>query len=182
MEKKLGVSIDSRKCNGDGICVEVCPMNHLECKQVEWIAINSKKEVHRVAGTAIDSFRNMIQNNHPLAGRHAFTRIVQAWDSGMDMVLRDTPALVMAHVPSDYPIGTVDCAIAFTYLDVAAPSLDLGTCWAGIMMIALAQSRELSRKLNIPDTHECRGVMMLGYSQYRYSRIVPRKKARILWM
>lgn len=150
-------------------------------QQVEWIVYNSPEEVKNVAGMTIELFKILIKNKHPLASAFHFERMIKLWDEGQDAILRGAPALVIAHTPKDYGMGTVDSTIALTYLDLAAPTLGLGACWAGILMLAISQSEELAGKLHIPENHSCRGALMLGYPKKNYFRIPPRNAPRILW-
>ncbi len=148
---------------------------------VQWIIFNSAEEVRMIAGLTIDLFKTMIQNRHPLAAAYHFENHVNAWEKGQDAVLRGAPALVIAHTPTAYGMGGVDSTIALTYMDLAAPTLGLGCCWAGILMLGISQSAELAGKLHIPENHTCRGALMLGYPKYKYLRIPPRRQPQIVW-
>ena len=148
---------------------------------VEWIVYNSPEDIKKIVGMTVDLFRTLIKNNNPIASAYRLERHVKAWENGEDAILRGAPALVIAHTPTAYGMGVVDSTIALTYLDLAAPSLGLGSCWAGILMLGVSQSPELAQKLRIPENHSLRGALMLGYPKNKYFRIPPRNEPKILW-
>lgn len=150
-------------------------------QRIEWIVYNSPEQVKAIAGMTVELFRTLIKNNNPLAAAYGLERHVKAWEKGEDAILRGAPALLIAHTPTAYGMGTVDSTIALTYMDLAAPSLGLGCCWAGILMLGVNQSEDLARKLHIPENHSLRGALMLGYPKNKYFRIPPRNAPKILW-
>ena len=55
------------------------------------------------------------------------------WEGGYDFILRGAPTVVVACSPADYGWGKQDCAIALTFLELAAEARGLGVCWAGYL-------------------------------------------------
>jgi len=150
-------------------------------QQVGWMVINSKKDMQQLSAMTIDMFRNMVVKKHPLSQTYSLEGIINIFDNGYDVVLREAPVLIIAHAPKNYSIGIVDCSIAVTYLDLAAPSLGLGTCWAGFLMMACPNWEPIQKYLNLPEGNICCGAMMLGYPKYKYQRMPARNKAKIIW-
>lgn len=150
-------------------------------QQVGWLVINSRDRVRALSGIAIDWMRSLVNEKNPVAQKYRMTGIVSAWDAGIDLICRGAPGLVVTHAPRDYTVAQVDCAIALTFFDLAAPSFNLGTCWAGFFMIAASHWPPLKQALSLPEGHECFGAMMVGYPKYRYHRLPLRKKARVTW-
>ena len=150
-------------------------------QQIGWMVISSKEDIYKLSSMTIDMFKDMIAKKHPMSQTYSLEGIIKTFDSGYDIVLRGAPALVIAHTPLNYPIGTVDCSIALTYLDVASGSLGLGTCWAGFLMMAYPNWEPMQKFLNLPEGNVCCGTMMVGYQKYNYQRMPARKKANIIW-
>ncbi|MCX6111891.1 MAG: nitroreductase family protein [Proteobacteria bacterium] len=150
-------------------------------QQVGWLVIASKKDIHKLSSMTVDMLKDMVAKKHPMSQTYSLSDLIKAFDNGYDVVLREAPCLVIAHVPKNYPIGVIDCSIALTYLDLAAPSLGLGSCWAGFLMMAIPQWEPIQKYLNIPEGNVCCGAMMLGYPKYKYQRMPFRKKAKIIW-
>ena len=60
--------------------------------------------------------------------------MVAGWDAGFDTVLRDAPVIVVASAPKEAMNGLGDVTLALSYLDLMAPTMGLGTCWAGLLL------------------------------------------------
>ncbi len=140
---------------------------------VQWLIIEKRDEVRLIAENVVGWLRG--NGNYP--------GIVAAWDdSGADMVLRDAPHLAVAYAHKDSIKPDVDCTIAMTYFDLAANSLGVGTCWAGMLMSAAANGHQpLLDALDLPADHKLFGAMMFGYPKYNYFRVPPRKPLHITW-
>jgi nitroreductase len=107
--------------------------------------------------------------------------IIAAWDAGYDAILRNAPALVVAYSPKEASNGMVDLTLALSYLDLVAPTMGLGTCWAGLLQSALLASPDLKLKLGLPAEYPYHYPMMLGYPRFRYYRLPERKPPKITW-
>ena len=104
-----------------------------------------------------------------------------AYDAGVDAVLRDAPALIVAYAPKTAGNGMVDLTIALSYLDLVAPTMGLGTCWAGLLQGMLRSWAPLKEALGIPEDYPYHYPMMLGYPQFKYQRLPERKAPKISW-
>ncbi len=146
---------------------------------VQWLIVPTREKVVQLTDLAVDWMRNAVEERDPMAEAYQMAGIVSAWDNGIDVISRGAPALVIAHGPEAYPIMTVDSAIAISYLDLAAPSLGLGSCWAGFFMAAAAYWPPLAEALSLPEGHKSFGAMMVGYPKYRYHRLPARNEAKV---
>ena len=108
-------------------------------QMVRWIIINSRDKVAALTAMAIDSFREMVKAQHPVAVQYRLDGVVAEWDKGFDRICRGAPALVVVNAPKEYTIASVDCTSALAYLDLAAPSIGLATCWAGCELVNVSQ-------------------------------------------
>src|ERR1035437_4361475 len=104
------------------------------------------------------------------------------WDSGYDFILRGAPAVIVACAPEDYGWGKQDCAIALTFLELAAEARGLGVCWAGYLTRIAAVHAPLRQALSVPDGYVVCGGLMLGERKYVYRRIPPRNPLRVQWL
>ena len=146
---------------------------------VQWLVVPTREKVIELTGLAVDWMRNAVKEKNPMAEAYQMGGIVRAWDNGIDIISRGAPALVILHGPEAYPIMTIDSAIALSYLDLAAPSLGLGCCWAGFFMIAAGYWPPLAEALQLPEGHKSFGAMMVGYPKFRYQRLPERNEARV---
>lgn len=144
-----------------------------------WLVIYEPKEVHRLAGLVIDWMRTLANAEPPHPMSFYFGLLANAWDHGLDPICRNAPHLILTHALKDSPMSSSSCTIALTYLELAALSFGLGTCWAGYVHMATA-SPSIQEVLNLPESHQCFGAMMVGYQKFDYHRI-PLRKMNVTW-
>ena len=70
-----------------------------------------------------------------------------------------------------------DAGIALTYGMLAAESLGLGTCWIGMVQVAIPMNREILNILGIKGM--VLGAFTLGYPAVKYRRTAPRPPLKI---
>jgi len=107
--------------------------------------------------------------------------VIAGWEMGIDAVLRGAPHLVLCHAPKDNMMARAAGTIALAYLELAAPSLDLGSCCAGFFDAALGFYPPLAEAVGLPEGHAGFGSVMLGYPRHRYHRMPRRNAAKITW-
>jgi nitroreductase len=107
--------------------------------------------------------------------------MIGAWDMGYNSVTWSAPALIVASAPQEAPTGMVDVSLALCYLELAAQTLGLGTCWAGVLEGALQGSAEVRESVGLPEGHPYHFPMMIGYPKRKYSRLPERKAPKITW-
>ena len=147
----------------------------------EWLVVDDREEVGRLAGLVVDWMRWII-GNAPEAAQHLHAEAtVKRWERGNDVILRGAPVLVVAHAEKGNRMAPSTCTIALTYLELAAPSLGLGGCWAGYFHAAAATFPPLQEALALPDGHLTYGGLMLGYPRFKYHRLPPRKTPHVTW-
>jgi len=150
-------------------------------QQVYWLVIEGRDKLHHMASLVADWMRLMLQHSQDEALKSRYGRVVEAWDQGVDRILRGAPQVIIAHAPaSEFGVAT-DCAISLVYLELAAYSQGLGTCWAGFLTTAATYYPPLQEVLQLPEGHQPYGALMLGYPLYKYHRIPQRQPARITW-
>ena len=141
-------------------------------QQVGWIVTVSPEKVHELAGVIADFF--IKSNGHP--------KYAALWNKGQDTFLRSAPSLAVAYAAADSIWGHADCAIALTFMEIAAVSRGLGTCWAGLLTAAATHSETVRQALGVPEGQAVRGGLMLGYPKVRYPKVPPRNPARVSWL
>jgi len=138
---------------------------------LHWIVVEGKDKVHELAQSVIDGSR--------AAG--VSTALLKLWEDGYDIVLRGAPTVVVACAPEEYAWRKEDCAIALTYLELAAEARGLGVCWAGYLTRVCATHAPLREMLSVPAGFAVCGGLMLGEGTYAYRRIPPRKPLSVQW-
>jgi len=146
---------------------------------VEWLVFTDKARVRSLAEAAVQWMRGMQQEGS--AAPPYVPLVVGAWNAGYDAVLRNAPALVVATAPEGTGNGMVDLTLALSYLELAAPTLGLGTCWAGLLRRAMRNDSSLREKVGVPPEHPNYYPMMVGYNKFSYHRLPERKPPKITW-
>lgn len=150
-------------------------------QRVEWAVFTDRKQMREFAEMTVDCLRKVVQENFPAVVPSYLPRIVAAWDAGNDSVLRNAPVLIVASAPEEVANGMADVVLCLSYLDLAAPSMGLGTCWCGLVQRGLRQWPPLREAIGLPEGHTHHFPIMLGYPQIKYHRLPERKPPKIVW-
>ena len=148
---------------------------------VEWLVFNDKDAVREFAKMSAEWARAMLKKNPNAVKNPYIPGIVAAWDAGYDAVLRGAPALVVASAPKTDLNGTVNLTLALSYLELAAPNMGFGACWAGLLKGAMLSWPPLQKAIGLPEDHTHYYPMMLGYPKAKYFRLPERKEPKITW-
>ncbi len=148
---------------------------------VNWLVIENAGEVSLLTGLVIEWMRHTINEEPEIAKSMNMKRLVDDWNKGIDRICRSAPHVIVAHTREDLTGAQTSCAIALTYLELAAFSAGLGACWAGFFNAAANFYPPMKEALGLPDGHQSFGAMMIGYPRYQYHRIPLRKKAIVTW-
>ncbi|MFO7751929.1 MAG: nitroreductase family protein [Desulfobacteraceae bacterium] len=148
---------------------------------VRWNVIHDRNRLDNLISHVVDWMRYMIKEQPEAARMMNMERVVAAKESGIDTICRGAPHVITAHGLKEDRTASAACVIAVTYLDLAAPSLGLGTCWAGFFNAAATFWPPMKESLALPAGHEPYASMMIGYPKYRYHRLPLRKPPEITW-
>ncbi|MEN8190654.1 MAG: nitroreductase family protein [Thermodesulfobacteriota bacterium] len=142
------------------------------CQPVHWLMVEDPGEVRRLAGIVVEFMREL----------KLFPGLLRAWDHGVDKVLRGAPHLAVAHARehvSEHPLE--DCTLAAAYMELAAHSHGLGSCWAGFLVQAARSYEPLIEALDLPENHQVHAALMLGYPKFSYRHIPKRDPVKVQW-
>jgi nitroreductase/NAD-dependent dihydropyrimidine dehydrogenase PreA subunit len=90
-------------------------------------------------------------------------------------VFRNAPAVILAHDLASNPLGAINCAVALRNMELLAPAMSLGTCWTGYMIsAAVRKPKIINALLDLDETRQIHGGIMVGYPKYRYPCKIPR--------
>ena len=104
-------------------------------------------------------------------------------DNGIDGIFRGAPNLVLAIANNNFSRGRENSIFSLAYLELYAPSLGLGSCWAGLFEIcALAPNSPMLTLFNIPEGKKITGAVMVGYPKYRFKRLVERDPLEVTFI
>jgi len=141
-------------------------------QKLHWIVVEGGEKVRALSAEVMNWLRTS----------DSYPAMLAEWESGYDRVLRGAPTVVVACAPEDYGFGKQDCAIALTFLELAAEARGLGVCWAGYLTRVAALHAPLRQALSVPEGYAVCGGLMLGEHKYVYRLIPPRKPLSVQWL
>ncbi len=147
---------------------------------LSYIIVRDKKILEQATEIIIQWMEQQLKN----PSHFSFPRHVQTYrDTGKDTVLRNAPHLILATSPKDFKNGIKNTISAFSYLELFAPTLGLGSCWAGLFeMCAFSNYYPLLQLFNIPENTVITGAVMVGYPKYKYKKLVDRNPLNVTFI
>ena len=148
---------------------------------VTWTVHTDEQKIREIADSTINWMREAVESSgsSPLASY--LPMIIAAYDAGINSITHGAPCLIFASTPGTYDNGMVDLSIALSYLELAAVSAGLGTCWLGLITRALKYYAPLQQMIGLPEGHTNFYPMVLGYPKFKYHYLPERKPANIFW-
>jgi len=153
-------------------------------QDVEWLVIDSKKELEHIEALGADWLEWVIKNFPKAAAESDMKEKLERQRKNHNEFLRGAPSLIITHADkgsSTAPLAPVDSANALSFLDLTADSLGLGTCWAGYVYLMANYFPAFQEALALPEGHVVYGCVMLGYNKFKHYRIPVRKAPKIIW-
>jgi len=143
----------------------------INIQPVRWLVVEKRADVRHLAELVAGWMR--------VAGYAP--RYLAAWEKGRDMILRGAPHLVLACGSAENDWASIDCAIAVTYLELAAQAQGVGTCWSGLLARAAGANPSIREFVGLEDSLKIYGAVMIGFPKFQYRRIPNRNDAVIKW-
>jgi len=156
------------------------PSGH-NTQPVQWLVIYGGDRVRQLATIVIDWMRHLVREQSPLAEMFHMDRVIRSWELGNERIFRGAPHLIVTHAHKETRTAPSSSTIALAYLELMAPVLGLGACWAGYFMAAAAFWPPAFEFIELPQDHSVFGAMMVGYPKYRYQRLPARNQPKITW-
>jgi len=148
---------------------------------LRWMVHTDEAGIKKMAELTIEWMRSVIASGSDNNMASYLPMIIAAWDAGVNTVTHDAPCIVFASAPGAYENGMVDLSIALSYFELMAMSSGLGTCWLGLMAMALKDSDPLKEAAGLPKSHTHFYPMVVGYPKFKYHRLPERKPANVVW-
>ncbi|MBU3113641.1 nitroreductase family protein [Clostridium lacusfryxellense] len=104
-------------------------------------------------------------------------------EDGIDTILRGAPNLIITTADKDFSGARGNSISCLTYLELFAPSIGLGTCWAGFFeYCAGIKGSPLLKLFNIPEGKIITAAVMVGYPKYSYKKLVDRNPLEVTYL
>ena len=87
----------------------------------------------------------------------------------------DVARILMGTADETFARGRENTILSFAYVELYAPSIGLGTCWAGLLEAAFFSGfSSLPDLMKIPEGRQFTGALMVGYPKIAFRRLVDR--------
>ncbi len=138
---------------------------------ISYLIVDDKKTIQLAVEECINWFENNETLSKVLAGMISGYK-----NTKVDTILRDAPSIIITLADEDFRNGRENSVLSLSYLELYAPSLGLGSCWAGVFEIcARSDNSPMYKIFNIPEKKKITGVVMVGYPKYSFKRFTERQ-------
>jgi len=172
-------TVEPEKINRLLHAASYAPSGH-NVQPAKWLLISGNDKTEKVAGITADWMRGVINDMPELAKSMQLERVVAAWEKNKDMILRSAPHLLIGYAPKNERRAPAAIVTAIAYIELLAPVLGLGTCWAGFFTAASQTYEQLQKAVALPAGQAVYGALMLGYPKVKYYRIPTRKPVDLI--
>ena len=144
---------------------------------ISFVVVEDRQLVKKAAELTI-----AMMERSPL--KDALKGIISAFrEDGVDSILRGAPNLIITTADKDFSNGRANSISSLTYLEIFAPSLGLGTCWAGFFeYCASIKNSPMLKLFNIPEGKTITAAVMVGYPKYSYKKLVDRNPLEVTYI
>ncbi len=148
---------------------------------ISYLVISGREKLKQLAAATIAWMEQEVTNQS--AGSNYYTGVIRTFHAtGKDVILRDAPHLIVALSAKEFERGQENAQFTLAYAELFAPTLGVGTCWAGFFQrCAFSGYAPLLAGLNIPAGKTVAGALMAGYPEYAYYRLVDRQPLDVVW-
>jgi nitroreductase len=151
-------------------------------QDVEWLVIDDKATLINIEKAGIGWIRDTMEHQPQMSRVFNLPAMLVKQEKEMNSFLRGAPVMICATNRMKQSMALTNCVIAMTTLELAATSLGLGGCWAGMVYMMAASYPPVAQAIGLPAGQTAHAVMVVGYPKYQYTRLTERKPAPITWM
>lgn len=148
---------------------------------ISYIVIGNKSIIEQAAELTVEWMEWVVKKDAKFHWSFPY-HIRMVREKGIDTILRKAPNLVLAISEKENAKGRENTIFSLAYLELFAPTLGLGSCWAGLFeMCVFSGYAPLLDLLKIPPNYIFTGAVMVGYPKYQFQRLVCRNSLNVLW-
>jgi nitroreductase/NAD-dependent dihydropyrimidine dehydrogenase PreA subunit len=138
---------------------------------ISYLIIDDKKTLETIVEECVKWFED-----HPVFHNYLGGLIKGYREENADGILRDAPSLILSLADKDFRNARENSIFSLTYLELFAPSLGLGSCWAGILEVcARSEDSPIHKLLNLSEKKIITGCVMVGYPKHTFKRFTERQ-------
>ena len=166
-------------------------------QSVEIIILEDNDRKKKLSDLAIDFFTEMGRQvdeklktmpDGPQPARLQLEKLVRYRDNmlmakstGFDPIFHHAPLVLMFHSLLETSTPKDNCVIAATTVGLFARTLGLETTYIGLLEIAARSYPPLAEAIELPKGHQVQSVLIAGYPNLNYLRLVDRNPIKVRW-
>ena len=149
---------------------------------ISYQVVDNRPQLRQLTASTVAWMEQPAQALSPKAQVYA-QYIAMYRQDGCDSILRDAPALILGTAAKSFARGRENTLLALEYAELYAPTLGLGTCWAGLLEdAAFAGYPPLLEALRLPEAKQLTGALMAGFPKIVFQRLVERQPLDITFV
>ena len=148
---------------------------------VSFLVLDKPESIRQAGSLVIDWMRKLLAEGSELATLYHVAGIIKAYEKGEDRIFRNAPQVVVATADKNLLQAQPSTYLKLEYVELYAPTLGLGTCWAGYAQACARQYAPMREYLGIGADRVVTGIMMLGRPKYAYHRLPERDPLDVSW-
>ncbi len=190
----------TKKIIEDILYLAACSPTASNTRDVGYIVITDRDSIRQISGYIYRKFEKIMRilKRPPasffialfdmFAPRQSIRRYLERQEffsewfrSGRDIITHGAPALILIHGPKWSRFARENSAIAACNITNYAHAGGLGSCYIGLINVAIGLDRKLAKKLLIPDGRKAHIALVIGYPAHGYQRTAIRPEPAIIW-
>lgn len=148
---------------------------------ISYLIVEGGRNLARIREIVVEWMREVVRTQPELGARFHMPALIRAHEKGRDRILRGAPHLLVAHCLKSALPPYISTYLALEYVELYAPVLGVGTCWAGYAQVCAQQFPALAGFLKIPADRVITGILMAGYPKFAYYRLPDRNPLDASW-
>lgn len=146
---------------------------------ISFLVYSDKEQLNKITEAVICWMESIVQAGGEQTAY--YEGVVKAYrEEKKDVILRGAPHLVVATASTANESAELNCNYVWSYAELFAPSLGLGSCIAGYFHACISNRYQpLLDLLDLPENTKAVSGLMLGRPRYSYKRLVPRQKLKL---
>ncbi len=148
---------------------------------VRWIILNGPEKVQNIGARVAAWMGHAAEADKENPYASFFGTASRSFKEGTDLITRKAPQMILSIVPSDNILAQTDSTIALSWFEILSQSYGIGTCWLGLVKMAVTNDPSILEDLKIPEGYELGYSMAFGYAKYPARTIPRRNRVDITW-
>ncbi len=149
---------------------------------ISYLVVDGREKVDGLREIVIEWMRRTVNSQPDVANRYHMPAIIRSHEKGEDRVFRGAHQLIVAHASKELAAAPISTYLALEYVEIYAPVLGMGTCWAGYAQACAQQFQPMADFLKIPLENAIMGILMAGYPKHHYYRLPDRNPLDVSWL